>query len=44
MVEQTEKQAIQKVLKEADGDKSLAAKRLGIGKSSLYDKVKKYNL
>ncbi|WP_406945202.1 sigma-54 interaction domain-containing protein [Halobacillus sp. SY10] len=44
IVEQTEKQAIQKVLKEADGDKSLAAKRLGIGKSSLYDKVKKYNL
>ncbi|WP_181347390.1 sigma-54-dependent Fis family transcriptional regulator [Thalassobacillus sp. CUG 92003] len=44
IVEHTEKRAILKALEEADGDKSVAAKQLGIGKSSLYEKVKKYNL
>lgn len=44
IVEQTEKHAIMKALEETDGDKSEAAKRLGIGKSSLYEKAKKYHL
>lgn len=44
IVEQTEKYAIEKALDETDGDKSVAAAQLGIGKSSLYEKVKKYNL
>ncbi|SFK10124.1 Transcriptional regulator containing PAS, AAA-type ATPase, and DNA-binding Fis domains [Halobacillus dabanensis] len=44
IVEQTEKHAIEKALKETDGDKSAAATQLGIGKSSLYEKVKKYSL
>ncbi|QAS52919.1 sigma-54 interaction domain-containing protein [Halobacillus litoralis] len=44
IVEQTEKRAVLKALEETDGDKSAAAKQLGIGKSSLYEKVKKYDL
>ncbi|MGP4059601.1 sigma-54 interaction domain-containing protein [Halobacillus sp. H74] len=44
IVEQTEKRAVLKALEERDGDKSAAAEQLGIGKSSLYEKVKKYDL
>lgn len=43
-VEQAEKQAIRRALQKADGDKAIAATSLGIGKSSFYEKVKKYNL
>ncbi|MGI8313850.1 sigma-54 interaction domain-containing protein [Halobacillus mangrovi] len=44
LVENTERQAIERMLKKAEGDKALAAKWLGIGKSSFYEKVKKYKL
>ncbi len=44
VVEEAEKAAILRAIEEADGDKCAAADRLGIGKSSLYDKVKKYDL
>jgi len=44
IMERTERQAIERAIKKADGDKTKAAERLGIGKSSLYDKVKKYQL
>lgn len=44
IVEQTEKHVIEKALMKTDGDKSAVAVQLGIGKSSLYEKVKKYNL
>jgi transcriptional regulator with PAS, ATPase and Fis domain len=40
----TEKQAIVYALRQADGNKQLAAKLLGIGKTSLYDKCKLYNI
>ncbi|MDT8860186.1 sigma 54-interacting transcriptional regulator [Alkalihalobacillus sp. MEB130] len=39
-----EKQLIMKTLSEANGNKSLTAKRLGISRSSLYNKLKIYNL
>ncbi|KHE70352.1 sigma-54-dependent Fis family transcriptional regulator [Halobacillus sp. BBL2006] len=44
LLENTEKQAIERMLKKAEGDKATAAKWLGIGKSSFYEKVKKYKL
>ncbi|WP_096439157.1 sigma-54 interaction domain-containing protein [Alteribacter populi] len=44
LMEQTEKQAIERTLKKVQGDKGKAAKMLGIGKSSLYEKTKKYEL
>lgn len=44
IMERTERQAIERAIKKANGDKTKAAERLGIGKSSLYDKVKKYQL
>ncbi|KGP72336.1 sigma-54 interaction domain-containing protein [Pontibacillus yanchengensis] len=44
ILDQTEKRVIEKALVKANGDKIKAAEQLGIGKSSLYDKVKKYNL
>ncbi|MDC3413768.1 sigma 54-interacting transcriptional regulator [Aquibacillus sp. 3ASR75-11] len=44
IVENTEKQAIERALKRVDGDKLEATKLLGIGKSSLYEKIKKYRL
>ncbi|RDW20021.1 sigma-54-dependent Fis family transcriptional regulator [Oceanobacillus arenosus] len=44
IIEQTEKLAIERTLKKANGDKQAAAKLLGIGKSSLYDKINKYDL
>ncbi|MFB4168331.1 sigma-54 interaction domain-containing protein [Virgibacillus sp. JSM 102003] len=40
----TEKQTIERTLKKANGDKLKAAKLLGIGKSKLYDKIKKYGI
>ncbi|GGC98979.1 sigma-54-dependent Fis family transcriptional regulator [Thalassobacillus devorans] len=44
IMETAERQAIERTLKKVHGDKGKAAVMLGIGKSSLYDKVKKYNL
>ncbi|MYL32857.1 PAS domain-containing protein [Pontibacillus yanchengensis] len=44
ILDQTEKRVIEKTLQKANGDKIKAAELLGIGKSSLYDKTKKYNL
>jgi transcriptional regulator with PAS, ATPase and Fis domain len=41
---QAEKQALTTALHQSNGDKIEAAKRLKIGKSSFYDKLKKYNL
>ncbi|WP_345240531.1 sigma-54 interaction domain-containing protein [Pontibacillus salipaludis] len=43
-LEEAEKQAIQEAMVHAEGDKVKAAGTLGIGKSSLYEKVKKYGL
>ncbi|WP_173918246.1 sigma-54-dependent Fis family transcriptional regulator [Halobacillus sp. Marseille-Q1614] len=44
ILEGTERKAIEQALKRCKGDKVKAAKALGIGKSSFYDKVKKYEL
>ncbi|WP_226582185.1 sigma-54 interaction domain-containing protein [Halobacillus litoralis] len=44
IVEETEKRAVLNALKSNDGDKGKAADQLGISKSSLYEKVKKYEL
>lgn len=41
-LEEVEKKHIQKVLKKADGNISLAAEVLGIGRNTLYRKMKKY--
>ncbi|MCD5324529.1 MULTISPECIES: sigma-54 interaction domain-containing protein [Pontibacillus] len=43
-LEEAEKQAIKDAIQFAEGDKVKAAEVLGIGKSSLYEKVKKYGL
>jgi hypothetical protein len=39
-----EKQAIQKALQQTDGDMMKAAKLLGIGKSTLYRRLKEYSV
>jgi two-component system response regulator HydG len=39
-----ERQAIMQALLQLGGDKSEAARRLGIGKSTLYRKLKRYGL
>ncbi len=39
-----EKQAIIEALKASDGNKTKAAKNLEIGRTSLYEKIKKYNI
>ncbi|ASN06139.1 sigma-54 interaction domain-containing protein [Virgibacillus necropolis] len=44
IMENTEKQVIEKVLNKVNGDKTKAKELLGIGKSNLYDKIKKYGL
>ncbi|MFD1171139.1 sigma-54 interaction domain-containing protein [Oceanobacillus picturae] len=44
ILERTEKQAIQNALKKCNGDKIQAAKMLNVGKSSFYEKIKKYGL
>ncbi|MBM7583996.1 transcriptional regulator with PAS, ATPase and Fis domain [Bacillus pakistanensis] len=44
LVEETEKKAIEDVLKRVEFDKIKAAQILGIGKSSLYDKIKRYKI
>ncbi|MCA0989054.1 sigma 54-interacting transcriptional regulator [Alkalihalobacillus algicola] len=44
VMEEAEKEAIRKTLIKCSDNKIEAAKILGIGKTSLYDKIKKYNL
>ncbi|RNB77539.1 PAS domain-containing protein [Brevibacillus panacihumi] len=43
-LDETEKNQIRSVLLEADGNKSTAAKMLGISRSTLYQKMKRYGL
>ncbi|WP_347552097.1 sigma 54-interacting transcriptional regulator [Pseudalkalibacillus hwajinpoensis] len=44
ILEEAESEAIRKTLVQCENDKLAAAEILGIGKTSLYDKIKKYNL
>lgn len=44
LVEETERLAIKHALDKTNGDKQAAAKKLAIGKSNLYEKIKKYGL
>ncbi|MEW6672299.1 MAG: sigma 54-interacting transcriptional regulator [Thermodesulfobacteriota bacterium] len=43
-IEESEKKLLKDVLNECNWNKSLAAQRLGIGRSTLYDKLKRYQL
>jgi len=43
-LQEVERQAIMNAMVKARGDKSLAAKMLGIGKSTLYRKLRQYNI
>jgi len=43
-IAQIEKEAIRDALEESNGNVSKASKRLGIGRATLYRKLKKYNL
>ena len=43
-LEEMERRAIMQALFQVGGDKSEAARRLGIGKSTLYRKLKRYGL
>ena len=43
-LEEVEKKVIAETLKKCKGNRSLAARRLGIGRSSLWRKIKKYEL
>ena len=42
-LEELERRAIQRALREAGGDKLAAARMLGIGKTTLYRKLKQYD-
>lgn len=44
ILDRAERQAIEHALDKAGGDKIKAANLLGIGKSTFYEKVKKYNV
>jgi len=44
LVENAELEAIRKALDEMKGNKAKAAKMLGISRSGLYEKIKKYQL
>lgn len=44
IVEETEKQAIEQALKNCQYDRNKAAMMLGIGNSTIYEKIKKYQL
>lgn len=44
IVEETEKQAIEQALKNSQYDRNKAAMMLGIGNSTIYEKIKKYQL
>jgi DNA-binding NtrC family response regulator len=43
-LEELERRAILRMLRQTNGDKLAAARRLGIGKTTLYRKLKQYNL
>jgi DNA-binding NtrC family response regulator len=43
-LEELERRAILKTLRETSGDKPAAARMLGIGKTTLYRKLKQYNM
>jgi len=43
-VEKVEKDAIQNALYETDGNQTLAAKKLGLGRTCLIAKMKKYGI
>ena len=43
-MQELEKRAIQDALRQLNGDKLMVAKCLGIGKTTLYRKLKEYNL
>ena len=43
-MEEYEKRILQKAIAAADGNLTEAAKRLGISRASVYNKVKKYGL
>ncbi|HNQ87119.1 MAG TPA: sigma-54 dependent transcriptional regulator [Verrucomicrobiota bacterium] len=43
-LEDVERQKIEEVLRETRGNKLLAARRLGIGRQTLYNKIKRYQL
>ena len=43
-LEELERRAIVRTLRETNGDKATAAKLLGIGKTTLYRKLKQYNV
>ncbi|MCB2307661.1 sigma 54-interacting transcriptional regulator [Clostridium estertheticum] len=43
-IEEVEKQAIMDALKSTNGNKTKAAKKLEIGRTSLYEKIQKYNI
>ena len=43
-LEELERRAIVRTLRETNGDKGIAAKLLGIGKTTLYRKLKQYNV
>jgi transcriptional regulator of acetoin/glycerol metabolism len=43
-LEEVEKAVIAETLKKCNGNRSQAARRLGIGRSSLWRKMKKYGL
>jgi transcriptional regulator with PAS, ATPase and Fis domain len=44
VVQEAEKKEIIKAIARTEGDRDLALKKLGIGKSSFYEKLKKYNI
>ncbi len=44
VLHQTEEQMIRKAIRDADGDKTVAASRLGISKSSIYAKLQQYRI
>ena len=44
LLEGVERNAIIQMLKETDGNKLEAAKRLGIGRQTLYNKIKAYGI
>jgi two-component system response regulator HydG len=43
-LDELERRAILKTLRETSGDKLAAARMLGIGKTTLYRKLKQYNM
>ena len=43
-LDDVEREAILKVLREVHGNRTEAGRRLGIGRSTLYRKLKKYDL